>query len=484
MACAEYTERSRGTARVSHPELPGEDRPGWDDLVGETHDVVVIGGGVHGTGTARDAALRGMKVALVERSDWGSGTSSRSSRLFHGGLRYLRSGEFRLVREALRERERHVRLAPGLTRRLGFQVPPTSPGSVPRWQIRVGIALYDALAGRFTSGAWRGTPVYDDVQVLDARLVLALALDARRQGAMVRSYTECLSVERDTEGVVLQVRDRLSGRTGRLRARAVVETTGPWADTLARPATPRLRLTRGSHVVLRGAPADGDARLVFHPRDGRVLFLLPMDEQTSWFGTTDLDAAEPLDRPRTLPEEVAYLGDAFATLFPELGGWEPVGLVCGLRPLVAASGDPSAVSREERILTDPDGRRFTLLGGKLSTYRAVAERLVDGVERLLGRPANGKPTRDTLIPGTGPHEDPATALAAAFSQEDAVTLEDALSRRTGWALAGEVDDARFALALDAWVARFGLEEEARARATEHRVREQTELRDVLGSWTA
>ncbi len=448
-------------SRLAFPRPLGV-RPAWRRLVGEHHDLLVVGGGIHGAGTARDAALRGLRTALIERDDWASGTSSRSSKLLHGGLRYLRDGRFGLVREALAERNLHRRIAPGRVRPLRFRVPPVPPGATPRWLVRAGIALYGALSrepgeARF----WEAEPVYRDAAVDDGRFCLEVVLDARRHGAVAASFVEWLEWVREGDRIAgARVRDRLSGEEGVARAEMFVNAAGPWAGILrgARAGEDSaLRLTRGTHVVL-DRRADDDARLFFSPADGRVLFLLPFDASWSLLGTTDLDESVPSRDPIPLPAEITYLRDAFRRQFPEWSRWRPVGLTCGIRPLLNARGAPSTLSREVRLDVDPAGRLVSILGGKYTTYRAVAERVVDRVETGLGRTPGYRPTRREPLPAPADGTDFPARIRRAFAEEDAVRLEDVFLRRTHLGYGGEVDPALVRWAAKLWRLRWGTKE--------------------------
>jgi len=434
-------------------------RPEWRRLCEEHHDLLVVGGGIHGAGVARDAALRGLRVALIERDDWGSGTSSRSSKLFHGGLRYLEQGALGLVREALAERERHLRLAPDRVRRLQFRIPPGPRGGRSRWKIRAGIALYGALALRPAEARfWGAEPGFEDAIMDDARFCLDVAASARSHGALLLHYAEWMEwVRRGDRVVGARVLDRFTGREGFISAGAFVNAAGPWAGLLLTSPRERespLRLTRGTHIVL-DRREDDDARLFFAPQDGRVLFLLPFDEGTSLLSTTDLDEPAPVREPVPLEAEIRYLRDAFLAQFPGWTHWRPVGLQCGLRPLIAAGGAPSALSREERILTDPGGTVHSILGGKYTTFRAVAERVVDRVERQLGRESGSHPTRTAPFAPESHSGDAMARIRRAFAEEDAVRLEDVFLRRTSLGHRGGVNPDLLRQAEQLWRLRWG-----------------------------
>lgn len=439
-------------------------REDWDRLLSEHHDVLVVGGGIHGAGVARDAALRGLRVAVIDQNDWAAGTSSRSSKLLHGGLRYLRQGAVGLVRESLRERELHLKLAPDLVHRLRFRVPPPPSVAPPLWQIRAGIAAYDLLTRNLhRSRFWDEEPTYEDAALDDARFCLEIVLDARRHGALALSYVQWLEwVRKGGRIVAARIRDGFTGEEGRVSATAFVNAAGPWAGFLTvspRRSTPLLRLTRGTHIFL-DRRADDDARLFFSPEDGRALFLLPFDNGTSLLSTTDLDEPAPTKDPIPTRREVRYLRDAFRAQFPDWKHWRPVGAQCGLRPLLAGEGPPSAISREEKILVDPSGSLVSILGGKYTTFRSVAETAVDRVERMLGKSPGGHPTRSAPIPGSGRESDPHAQIRRAFAEEDAVRLEDVFLRRTTLGHRGRVPSELMKSALKLWRLRWGKSEEA------------------------
>jgi glycerol-3-phosphate dehydrogenase len=272
-------------------------------------DIAVVGGGINGAGIARDAAGRGLSVLLVEQNDLASGTSSASTKLIHGGLRYLEHGWLRLVRESLMERELLLRMAPHLIRPMRF-VLPVEPGMRPRWMLRLGLFVYDHLGGRRLLPATRaldlargplGAPLkgryehgfeYSDCWVDDARLVILNALDAAERGATIRTRTRCVRAERGKDWtLVLEVR----GRRDIVTARALVNATGPWVgqfnETVLRlPAPLQVRLIAGSHIVVRRL-FEHDRGYIFQTQDRRVVFALPFEDQFTLIGTTDRDFA-------------------------------------------------------------------------------------------------------------------------------------------------------------------------------------------------
>ncbi len=311
-------------------------------LAAEPFDVLVIGGGINGAGIARDAALRGLRTALVEQGDLASGTSSRSSKLIHGGLRYLEQGHVRLVLEACRERERLRRLAPHLVRPQRFVYPVYAGGPVSKLKLGLGLFAYDLLAGwwsvarhRMLSAAatheaeptlrtdgLRGAGCYWDAQTDDARLVLETALAAASEGAVVASYAGVTALVRSGGRLTgARVIDRLSGEAIEVRAAVVVNAAGPWVDrvtALDEPAAPRLRLTKGVHVLVRRDRIGHRDAIVLHARrDRRVMFVIPWGE-VSLIGTTDTDHVGGPDTPPVVePDDVAYLLETVNHYFPD-----------------------------------------------------------------------------------------------------------------------------------------------------------------------
>jgi len=419
-------------------------------LEAEVFDVLVVGGGINGAGIARDAALRGLRTALVERADFASGTSSRSSKLIHGGLRYLEQGHVRLVLEAVRERERLQRLAPHLVTPQEFVFPIYRGDSLRPFMLAAGLWAYDLLAGVWnvhrhqmltpeaTAAAepalrrdgLRGAGQYWDCRTDDARLVLETALAAGRDGAVLASYVEVRALVKDHGRVAgARVVDRLGGGESVVRARVVVNAAGPWVDRIAAldaPGAARLRLTKGVHVVVPRARVGNRAAIVLHAvRDRRVMFVIPWGEH-ALVGTTDTDhPGGPDVEPTVEAEDVAYLLDTVNHYFPA-AGLRPADVVsafAGLRPLVAPRGkaklSPSSVSREQEIVTSPSGL-VSIAGGKLTTYRLVAASVVDraldvlrasGDRRRFGRSCTG----DVPLPGGG--DSPDRLAAAALSRD-------------------------------------------------------------------
>ena len=371
----------------------------------------MIGGGITGAGVARDAAMRGLRTVLVEQHDLGSGTSSRSSRLVHGGLRYLETGDLRLVLEANSERRVLLRIAPHLVWPLPFIFPIHRGDRVTLWRLAAGMWLYDLLAlfrnvkphrmlGKRAvleaepmlreRGLLGGARFYDG-QCDDARLVLATARSAIGHGALVANYTAVLSLERTAGRVVgALVEDRLTGRRAVIRASVVVNATGPWADRLRQMedagAAPLLQPTKGIHVVVDRSRIDHRSGIIFiSPIDGRVLFVLPWGD-LSYIGTTDTDTAEPPDRLGISADDIVYLLRSANAVFPHarLSLEDVRGAWAGLRPLLAPKQSRAASSRSrDHAIVQGSGGMVTVVGGKLTTYRLMAREVVDRAVREL-----------------------------------------------------------------------------------------------------
>jgi len=383
------------------------------ELADTTVDILVIGGGITGAGIARDAAMRGFRTALVERADFAHATSGRSSRLVHGGLRYLEQYAFHLVRESARERRTLLRIAPHLVWPRSFLFPVFAGGRVPRWQLAAGMWLYDALASfrnvkrhrwlskramlqaepRLRADDLLGGPRYYDAQCDDARLTLANVRDAHRLGAFVANYTTVQGFDRAAGRIrAARLEDRLSGATLTARARVVVNATGPWSDTVRQDGRTLLQFSKGAHVVVaRSRLGLTEAVTMLSPVDGRVLFALPWDD-LAYIGTTEtpLDGA-PGDVAADA-DDVVYLLRSGNAMFPDarLQPDDVIATWAGVRPLVRPprAMDPGAVSREHVIVEAPG--MISILGGKLTTYRRMAAQAVDraaeALQALDGRP--------------------------------------------------------------------------------------------------
>lgn len=388
-------------------------RADLDALAAQPVDLLVIGGGITGAGIARDAAMRGLSVGLVDAGDFARGTSSRSSRLVHGGLRYLEHGWLRLVFESSRERAVLLRTAPHLVRPAPFLFPLHAGGRVGRITLAAGLWLYDALSlfrnvhrhrGYGRRGVRRlepalrdqglqGGAVYWDAQCDDARLTLAAVRSAHRHGARVANYAAVTGFEKAAGQIRgVQLEDRVTGERRTLHARVVVNATGPWTDRVRRLDEPSaaalLRPTKGAHVVVpRHRIGHTEAFTLTSPLDGRVMFVLPWGD-LSIIGTTDTDVAEVPDDPLADAADVTYLLRSANAYFPSarLNVGDVVAAWAGLRPLLDVPGASStaAVPREHRIVEDASGL-ITIAGGKLTTYRSMAAQVVDHAARRLRR---------------------------------------------------------------------------------------------------
>ena len=386
----------------------------------DTFDILIIGGGIVGAGAARDAAMRGLQTCLVEQRDIAFGTSSRSSKLVHGGLRYLEQGELSLVFEAVSERRVLMDIAPHLVVPLGFLFPVYKHSRRGVFTVNIGMWLYDGLSlfrspkihrnlspdevrreePTLRSQDLRGAPLYYDCATDDARLTLENAIDATANGAVLHTWTRVIGMSHDAGGRVhgVRVRDAHSGEEREISAKVVLNCTGAWTDmtrALAGQAQPLLRPTKGVHIVVdrRRLPVN-TAVVCFHPEDGRVLFAIPWGDHT-YIGTTDTD--EPVDPALVAASstDVAYLLNAGNHYFPgaNLTAEDVLSTWAGLRPLIAHTGSASSVSREHEIVVEPDGM-LTIAGGKLTTYRRMAAELVDRAVSLLKLSGQVRATRD------------------------------------------------------------------------------------------
>lgn len=398
----------------------------------EPFDLLVIGGGIVGAGIARDAALRGLKTTLVERGDFASGTSGKTSRLVHGGLRYLKNFKVGLVRQAVRERDLLLERAPSLVTPLAFTIPAYAGRGMGRTTLRFGLWVYDFLSRdkvlprrrwlsteavkerepRLGEAGLHGGGLYHDALTNDARLVLSVVRDAADRGAVVANYAEVtglLHAGGQVSGA--RIRDREMQREFDTHAAVVVNATGVWVDRLRSPpeAGAALRPTKGIHVFLpRSKVGNREAVVLSAKRDGRMLFVLPWGRLTL-VGTTDTDFRGDLDRVVPDADDVEYLLESVNEAFPDarVGVPDVVSAYAGLRPLIlegATATEESDISREHEIFRDPDGL-VSVAGGKLTTHRAMAREVVDLVCRTLGRSSACTTSDASLGPRPGGTEE-------------------------------------------------------------------------------
>jgi glycerol-3-phosphate dehydrogenase len=440
---------------------PAESRSRALDFLGDgVLDVLVIGGGIVGAGVARDAAMRGLRTGLAEQGDFASGTSGRSSRLLHGGLRYLPQGRLGLVRQASIEKGILHRIAPHLCEPLAFVFPAYRGTGWPLWQLRLGVKIYDLLCGgrNFGPSGWMaaesvrrqfpqlqgdqltGAARYFDALTNDARLVLDTLRSAAASGAAVVNYFKFNRADFEGCAWACELEDRLAGRTHRVKTRAVVNATGPWAQVVPHSHV-RLRLTKGAHVVVDRRRLAISEAVVMTDR-GRILFAIPWVDRVI-LGTTDTDYSGPAAAVGVEQEEVDCLLGVAGKFFPVAGlseadvisGW------AGLRPLIASgSGRPSDISRAHQIRS-PEPGWWDVAGGKLTTYRLMAEQTVNEVVRRLAlRSAPCRTAQERLLASEetdglssiGPPLCERRVVEHFCRHEWAARLEDVMVRRTGW----------------------------------------------------
>jgi glycerol-3-phosphate dehydrogenase len=390
----------------------------------EIFDLLIVGGGINGAGIARDATGRGLKVMLVERDDLAGATSSRSTKLIHGGLRYLEYYEFRLVREALSEREVLLEAAPHIIWPLRF-VLPHEKSLRPAWMIQIGLFLYDHLGGRKRLPGSRRVALtkapyadalkptfqigfeYSDCWANDARLVVLNAIDAHERGAEILTRTECVSVRR-TDGLwQAEIRDA-AGQTRIITARALVNAAGPWAGEflareLGRNTQSTLRLVKGSHIVVNRL-YDGEHAFILQNPDRRIVFTIPYEGRFTLVGTTDVPYTGDPAKTAISADETQYLCDTVNRHFVKsITPQEVVWTYSGVRPLFDdhAGESASAVSRDYVLqLEDQDGKAplLNVFGGKITTFRRLSEHAMQKLKPFFPQ-ARGDWTHGAILPG-------------------------------------------------------------------------------------
>ncbi|HXC50774.1 MAG TPA: glycerol-3-phosphate dehydrogenase/oxidase [Candidatus Limnocylindrales bacterium] len=467
-------------------------------------DVVIVGGGITGAGVAREASLRGLATVLLDKGDFASGTSSRSSKLIHGGLRYLAQGDIALVREAARERAVLRRLAPHLAEPLWMMMPTASLAG--RMKMQAGVWTFEKLAGDEAGERYQvldrtqtldkepglrpsplaGAVVFQEYLTDDARLVLENIQSSSALGALVANYAEVTAVESDPEGLRLSVVDRLSGESLVIRARSLVNAAGPWFERVQSMAScsrasaeggARLALTRGIHLVVPHSRLPVRHSVVLKSPDGRSTFVVPRG-RVVYIGTTDTHYTGAPEEPGVSAADARYLLDSVAATFADApAAHEIVGTWSGVRPLLAQEGkSPSEISRRDEIITGP-GPVVAIAGGKLTTYRRMSERVCAEVFRVLGKSADASVDSSRIPLAGGGSADQETARASATPLKDSA-LEKRLWRTYGTAARNLAESIHANPELGAPVA--GLEDLTHAEV-EHAVRFEmaTGLDDLL-----
>lgn len=421
-------------------------------------DVLVIGGGIVGAGVTRDAAMRGLSTMLVEQNDFASGTSSRSSRLLHGGIRYLAQGRIGLVREASREKIILHRIAPHLAMPLPFVFPTRKHSQWKLWKLRIGVKIYDLLCGRANLGKsssfnraeilaklpmlnaddLTGAVRYFDGMTNDARLVMDTLRSAARRGAVVLNYAAFAGAKRVENKWRCEIRDQLSDRAASVSARCVINATGAWTMNFPQSKI-KLRLTKGVHLVINRSRLPLENAVVMS-EGARILFAIPWGKRMI-LGTTDTDYDGPLDAPACEEADVKYVLGVVNKAFPTARILESdiISTWAGLRPLIAdPHGRPSDISRKHKIdMTEPGW--FDVAGGKLTTSRLMAEQTLDRFYRYIEKPVRPSMTAKTPLLDDEPKF--SGILPAAVSREAvehycknewAIHLSDVMIRRTNW----------------------------------------------------
>jgi glycerol-3-phosphate dehydrogenase len=402
------------------------------DSTSNISDLIVIGGGINGTGIALDAAGRGLSVLLCEQGDLASATSSNSSKLIHGGLRYLEHYDFRLVRESLAEREVLLHKAPHLIKPMRFCIP-HRPHLRPAWMIRIGLFLYDNLSKRVTLKSSRGIKFgtnssllphikrgfeYSDGWVDDSRLVVLNAVAAKQKGADIRTQTRCINIKRVNSLWLITLENVHTGDTEQVRARALVNAAGPWVsslykDTMQKKAPKQVRLIKGSHIVVPRIHTEEEAYLLQN-KDGRVVFLIPFEDKFTLIGTTDIEyKGDPSDVVISQSEIDYILGISNEHFKHQLTAADVCWAFSGVRPLLDDESDsPQAVTRDYTFEVEaPAGMApiLSVFGGKLTTYRKLSELAVNDLVKYFAH-AGPTWTLHSTLPG-GDFKDQATLRA-------------------------------------------------------------------------
>nr|CAA6825959.1 MAG: Aerobic glycerol-3-phosphate dehydrogenase (EC [uncultured Thiotrichaceae bacterium] len=389
------------------------------------YDIAIIGGGINGCGIARDAAGRGLKVFLAEQGDLAQGTSSASTKLIHGGLRYLEHYEFSLVRESLTEREVLWKMAPHIIRPLRFILPHHN-ALRPAWLLRLGLFVYDHIGGRKKLPATKtidltndraGTPLvnefrkgfeYSDCWVDDARLVVLNAIDAKQRGADIYTRTQCITARRENNTWQVTLRDVETDRTSTIKARSLVNAAGPWVDELLDKTELKpieqtnVRLVRGSHIIVPKI-YQHDRAYIFQNADNRIIFAIPYEQNFTLLGTTDADHGDNLDQVKISEDEIQYICDAASVYFKHpINPDRVVWTYSGVRPLYDDGASTAQEATRDYVLNIEDKHDkaplLNIFGGKITTYRHLAEDALQKLSPYLNSHET-EWTADSQLPG-------------------------------------------------------------------------------------
>lgn len=388
------------------------------------YDIFVIGGGINGCGIARDAVGRGFSVFLAEMDDLASGTSSGSTKLIHGGLRYLEHYEFRLVREALMEREVLWKNAPHIIWPMRFVLPFFAGGQRPAWMLRIGLFMYDHIGGRKLLPATKTLDMhtdpaakplkplftkafeYSDGWVMDSRLVALNAVDAAARGAVIRTRCKVVEARREADRWIITVENMLNGKRETVSAKLLVNAAGPWVDYVLQSVIHKnevrhVRLVQGSHIVVP-KKFDDPRAYFFQNKDGRIIFAIPYEEDFTLIGTTDKDYTGDLSKPKISDEEIDYLCNAASEYFAgPVKREDIVWTYSAVRPLYDDGASKAQEATRDYVLKPDPGQGAPLInsfGGKITTYRRLSESMLEKIEGFLGKRGPSW-TADTPLPG-------------------------------------------------------------------------------------
>jgi glycerol-3-phosphate dehydrogenase len=416
------------------------------------YDVFIAGGGINGVGVARDAAGRGYSVCLCEMNDFASGTSSCSSKLIHGGLRYLERYEFRLVQESLKEREVLLRMAPHIIRPMRF-VLPYAKGMRPAWLLRLGLVIYDHLGGRkilpgtrrvkfkneetalLLKANFKSGFEYSDCWVDDSRLVVLNAVDAARKGADLRTYTKVTNVNRSTGVWVISTTDSLTGKVEEIKAKSFVNASGPWVDEVLKESfkvkdSKNVRLVRGSHIVVNKL-YNHDKSYICQNKDGRIFFIIPYEDNFTMIGTTDIHHGEKVGIVKISDEEKKYICEsANRYLKHEISSKDIIWSYSGVRPLYDDGASKAQEATRDYVVKAKEyesSLMINIFGGKITTYRRLSEKILNHIEAFLGKRGESW-TNKSFLPGGDIEVDGQLALKNKLHANYPFFSEDTIKR--------------------------------------------------------